>query len=188
MSQIIKTLVSGGPVPPEIPTSFVTEDGTAVPLANVLIVNGNQSDENNDNGITTKGGVIGTGTSNEVDVVLTNRLTGTTNTSDATLTTIITFPLGATPGTFFIDGSVQAFGASGPYGASYGFSGGYITDGATATELGTDYHNEYETSAPASMEAADIFLDTSGNNVILQVQGISASLNWNAVMTYRMVT
>lgn|GEM_PF-2045233 len=41
MSQIIKTLTSGGPIPPNIPTSFLLDDGnSAVPSANVIQVHG----------------------------------------------------------------------------------------------------------------------------------------------------
>lgn len=39
MSQVYKSALSG-PIPPAIPTSFVTDNGTAIPALNVLNVNG----------------------------------------------------------------------------------------------------------------------------------------------------
>lgn len=40
MSQIYKRITSTGPIPPVIPTTFVTQNGNAVPAANILNVLG----------------------------------------------------------------------------------------------------------------------------------------------------
>jgi hypothetical protein len=39
LSQIIKSIASG-PIPPAIPTEFVTDDGTVIPALNIVNVNG----------------------------------------------------------------------------------------------------------------------------------------------------
>lgn len=184
MSQIIKNNGGGGGGGSSI-NEIDTQLGNATPIANIIILNGFDSIENNDNAIITKGGVVGTGTQNEVDIVLTNRTTGTVTTNDATLTTIITFSLGATPGTFFVFGNVQSFNASTPAGANFAFSGGYITNGIAAVELGTDFHDTFQSAA---LTTSDIFLNVSGNNVLVQVQGVvGLTINWNSVLEYRKV-
>lgn len=184
MSQITKILTSGGPIPPIIATSYVTQDGTAVPAANVLIVNGFDSTENNSNGIITKGGVVGTGTSNEVDIVLTNRMQGTGNTTGVGVTTVdlITFPLGLTPATFVIDANICAFNASTPAGAGYSIFGTVRTTGAAASLVGTpDKINNED----AAVVAAAVDIIVSGNNMIVRATGVNGlSINWSAVATY----
>lgn len=179
MSQIYKQLTSGGPIPPEIPTSFVTDSGTAVPIANVLDVFGGSTTANNTNGIQT------TGATNVVTIQLTNRLTGTVTTSNATPTTVITFALGATPGVYTFAGDITAFDVTDTAGASYGITSGIRTTGAAATELGTQFNTNFE---EAAMVTADVDVTVSGNNVIFQVTGIAAkTIDWDAFFTYRFV-
>ncbi len=185
MSQIYKSLISG-PVPPSVPTSFQTQNGTAVPIANVLIVHGTASSANNNNGIIAQGGVIGTGTANEVDITITNRATGQVTTTDATLTTIISFPLGGANTVYSATGTVTAISTATGDGASYDFSTAVKTNGVTATEIGSEYPTEF---SDASIITSDIFVNVSGNNMLLQVQGVVATtIHWDAYFTFRQVS
>lgn len=181
MSQIYKTVAST----PSVSTSFQTQNGTAVPAANILIVNGNDSTENNVNGIITKGGVVGTGTSNEVDVVLTNRLQGTGSSVNAATANLITFGLGASDAvyrfTFDVTGRDTATGD----GVGYTVLGSARTDGATATIIASPFTDNDE---DASLLLATIDLVASGNNVILQVTGVAGqTISYSAVGTYVVV-
>lgn len=185
MSQIYKSSSSGG-VPSNVATSYVTDNGTAVPLANVLIIHALDSTENNDNGIIAKGGVAGTGTSNEVDIVLTNRQTATVTTVDATPTTVLTFAMGATPGIYFIEGDVLAFDITDTAGAGYAFTSADRTTGAAGTEIATQFEDIFEEAAMAN---ADIDVTVSANNVVVNVTGIAGkTIDWNCYITFRFVS
>jgi hypothetical protein len=181
LSQIYKDR-STGPVPPTVPTSFVTDvNSPAVPAANILNEIGGDTTANNDNGIRTDG----SSGSNTLTIQLTNRQTATVTTADATPTTLLTFVLPAVAGTYYVFGNVQAFTSTGPAGGAYSFSGGYLTDGATSTELGTEFHDTFQSAA---LLTSDIFLSASGNNVIVTVQGVAGlTINWNALLEFRQV-
>lgn len=181
MSQLYKNLAAG-PVPPGVPTSFVTDvNSPAIPAANILIEIGGQTTANNDKGVRTDG----SSGSNTLTVQLTNRQTATVTTSDATPTTILTFALPAIAGTYYVYGNVQAFTLTGPAGGAYSFSGGYITSGASSTELGTEFHDTFQS---ASLITSDISLSPSGNNVLVTVTGVvGLTIDWNALLEFRQV-
>lgn len=76
MSQIYKPLTSGGPIPPNIPTTFTTDSGSATPAANILNVLGDDTIANDTDGLTTSAA------GNTVTVLLTNRISLSATTSD----------------------------------------------------------------------------------------------------------
>lgn len=182
MSQIIKNLASG-PVPPAVATSYVTDDGTAIPAANILNVNGVASTEDNANGILAR---ANPNLSNNLEVVLSNRISGDVTTINATPTTIASFPLGATPGVYTFSGDITAYDVTDVAGASYGVIAGIRTTGAAGIEIGTQFDTNFEEPA---MINADIDVTVAGNNVIFQVTGIAATtINWDALFNYRFVS
>ncbi len=184
MSQIIKPLTSSGPIPPIIPTSFVTNSGTATPSANVLKVFGTTSNENNANGIITKA----PGSSNEVDVVLTNRAipAAPVTTAGVATATLISLPLGSVPGTYTFDITVAGFNASTPAGCGFTIVGSARTDGTTATIIPTQVVDHFE---EASLVGATAILDKSGNNAVVNVTGVGVlNIDWNGVLNYTFVS
>ncbi len=183
MSQIIKTLTSGGPIPPVIPTEFDTQDGNAVPSANILIVNGFDSTENNDNGIITKGGVVGTGTSNEVDVVLTNRITGNATTTDnVTPQTLTSFSAGATPATYIMQIQIVAFNSTDNLSAGYSSTSVIRTTGLAAVEISAD---PGIISEETTMTGVVVQNQISGNNIETIVTGLSGkTIRWFSLINY----
>lgn len=181
MSQAGIISTSAGPVPPFVPTSFVTQNGTAVPAANVLIVDGFDSTENNDNGIITKGGVAGTGTANELDVVITNRVQGAVTTADATPTTIVSFTLPAA-GVYAFDYNVASFNTTDTLGAAYSVFVGIRGNGVTATKVNLEDKIVNEEAGDTN---CNVSVTTSGNAVLIQGTGIAGkTVKWNAVGTY----
>jgi len=183
MSQVIKNLASG-PVPPSVATSYVTQNGTAVPAANILLVDGFDSTENNANGIITKGGVVGTGTSNELDIVITNRLQGTVSTAGVTTTPMITF----TPtviGTYAIECRVAAYNTTSTLGAGYSIFGTVRFDGVNSNLCGTPDKIVNEEGA---MSAANVTLTVSGAAILVNGVGYAAqTINWSGVGLYTFI-
>lgn len=183
MSQagIINVAGGGGGGAP-IQTLTGNTGGAVPPTANNIFIVGGTSTANNANGITFAGNP-GTST---LTGTLTNRISGQVTTANATPTTIITFPLGATPGVYTFNGDITAFDITDSAGASYGVISGVRTDGATATEIGTQFNTNFEEFA---MITADIDVTVSANNVIFQVTGVAGkTIDWDAFFNYRFVS
>jgi hypothetical protein len=178
MSQFFQGSTSGS-LPPTVPTSFVTDSGTAVPAANVLNVLSNDSSTNNANGIQT------TGSGNTVTVLLTNRVQGSGSTVGAVTLDVISFPLGATPGTFTFDCRIAGFDAATPSAVGFTIVGSTRTTGASATLLNGQAVDSFDEAATTTASGA---LVVSGNNAVFRVTGVAGlTIDWNAVMTYTQV-
>lgn len=168
-----------------MPQTFTADDGTiAVPALNNLNLLSRDVTDNNDNGVQT---TVDPNGGDDFFVELTNRATGQTSTTDDTLTAIITFPMGTAKVvsmTGYVSARITSGGDVGD-GASYFFDAAFKTDGAAATEIGTEYPTTFE---DPSLATADIFVTASGNNVVLQVKGpLATNVNWDAFLEFRQV-
>lgn len=186
MSQAGILSTTNGPVPANVATSYTTDNGTAVPSANVLQVRAIDVTDNNVNGIQVEGGLVEAGASNRVQIQLTNRVQGTGSTAGAVTADLVTLSLGATPGVFSFDVKVAGFNSSTPAGAGYSLFYTFRTDGASATLVdNVDRINHEE----AALNDANATAVASGNNMIIRVTGVAAlNINWNCDGYYTFVS
>ena len=171
MSQIYKSLLSG-PVPPAVPTSFVTDDGTAIPLTNVLNVLGV-------NGIETLADPDG---SNNLYISLANGSTVEATTVDAQTVSVNALDLGPVAGAFSFTTTVAGFDVT-TNNASVGFffRGLIQTNGAAATLVASldNLHGESPT-----LVASNCTVSVSGNFLQITFLGVAGvTINWVAVTT-----
>ena len=186
-------LATAANLPPSVSEQFDTQNGTGIPINHVLIIDAFDSTENDLDGITTKGGVAagdppGTGLANEVSIYLTNRVSGTTTTSDGAgqNQNFSAFALGTTPGTYLFDTNIVAYNVTSALGATYKVSASYRTDGAVATIIITQTFTEKEEGA---MQNVVVGVASVGNNFSISVTGIAGqTINWLAVSTYNFVS
>ena len=155
MSQIYKAGVAGTP---SVPTSFTTDvNGPAVPVANILILAGNDTTDNDIDGLRTNG------SGNTVTFELTNRFYGTATSTNGSNADLITFSLGATAAVYRFEFKVAGRETTTGQGVGYSLFASFRTDGITATAIQTAFIDADEDIAGASLT-----MIASGNNVILR--------------------
>lgn len=180
MSQFYQGVTSGA-LPPAVPTSFVTDDGTAIPLANVLNVNGVDSRENNANGLLTR---ANPDLSDNLEVVITNRLQGTVTTSDATSTPLITFTPSVV-GSYTIESRICAYNTTDALGAGYSLFGTARFDGVNSNLCGSADRIVNEETGMGNCTAT---FTVSGANILINAVGLAGkTVNWSAVSLYTFV-
>lgn len=161
---------------PSVPTSFVTDSGTATPAANVINILANDVTTDNANGIQTDG------SGSTVTINLTNRFNGTGSTVGAVTTDLITFDLGASVAVYAFRFQVASRDTTSGDGLGYNITSTFRTDGASATRINTPFSEEDE---DASLTASSINMVASGNNAILRATGSAGiTLSWGVVGEY----
>lgn len=156
-----------------IASSYVTDNGTAVPVAGVLNILGIDVTTNNLNGIETAGGIVGTGSSDTVEVQLTNRITGTATTTDGTTpVNVFTFPMGSTPGTYLFRNYISVYNLTDSLSASYSSFASVRTTGAAGVQLTA---GNFFIDEEGAMSALDISHSVTGNSFTLDVIGLPPS-------------
>lgn len=179
MSQAGIINTTTGPVPPAVATSYVTDvNSPAIPIANVLNVIGGETSANTVDGIRTDG----SSGSNTLTIQLTNRLSGSVTTIDATPTALITFTAGVVPTIYNFEARVAAFDHTDTAGGSYLIISGVRTTGAATSLLGV---NDETVIEEAAMNTSSIDIIISGNTAIVEVTGIAGkTIDWSGTLTY----
>lgn len=188
MSQFFVNTGSGGGGGSSI-NEIDTQNGNATPLANIVILDGFDSTTNNVNGISTRGGVVGTGVQNEVDVLLTNRFHGSGTTTDATPTTIATCPMTTNPATFQFIVNLVAYDVTDNSSLATVGTLTFRTTGGVPVLLGPDDFVTQEDAAAAFPAATVINFNGSSTQFSVIVTGVAGkTIKWLCHGTYTVVS
>lgn len=181
MSQSGVLRVSTGVLPPVVPIQFTTDDGAAIPSMGNLNVFGIDSTENNANGILTR---ANPNLSQNLDIIITNRIQGIVTTIGAATSPIITFSP-TVIGTYAIEIRISAYNTTSILGSGYSVFGTIRFDGANSNLCGTP---DKITNEEGTMTSANCTMTVSGGNVLINGVGYAAqTINWSAVGLYTFV-
>ena len=186
MSQIYKSVAST----PAVPIQFTTDvkndtlvgPGNVIPAANNLNVFGSSTVQNNSNGIRTD---ANPNNGEDLYVELTNRISLTTTTTDATPTSIaVMTPVTGSSLTFTL--TLTAYDSANNLALGGEQIGLARSAGGTVTVIGTnDTFDEYD----GALAANDWEIQSSGANLILTVTGVVGhTIDWYATFNYIQVT
>ncbi len=170
MSQFYQGVVSGS-IPPDVPTSFVTDSGTATPAGNVINI------------VTPGGGTQGIetsapGSSNIILITVTGA-TATATTIGATTATLLTIPMAPNSG-MTLDVLICGFESTLPGVVGSSLTASFIRVGAgvpALVQLPDDQQN-----ISASLSAVSYSIVGSGSDVLVTVTGqAGVTINWRGI-------
>lgn len=177
---------TSGNLPPEVPTSFVTDDGTtAIPAAHILNVNGAGLPvpgviNDNDNGIET---YANPDLSNNLAYFLTNRLVASATIPINTTQVAFSQNLGATPGVYNFQVYISGFAPTDNLGCAFVIFGSLRTDGASSTFI---VNQDIISDCEAGLLGSTVILSASGNNIVATATNTSLTsvLDLKALANY----
>lgn len=172
--------VTTGVLPPVVATSYVTDDGTAIPATSVLNVNGLDTIEDNANGILTR---ANPDLSNNLEILLTNRISVTATTSDGgSQTQTVTLITPANASSISFKCAFIGYDAANDEAAGGSQEGIARKSAGVAVIVGI---NDSSDQSDAGLAAVDWNVISSGANLSAEFVGIAGrTITWTATFIY----
>lgn len=122
----------------------------------------------------------------KIDFTIANQVSGTVTTTGAVTGDVITYALGATPGTYQFNCRVAGYDITTALSAGYNIDWAMRTTGAASVLIGTP---EFVVNEEGALSAADVTIVASGNNAIVRVLGVAAkTIHWKADLQFTFVS